>query len=182
MKKLFILALSATLAACQLSTDSDEAAKDVAQQWAEAFFNCDFHKAESCSTTESSSWLHFAAANTMPHDIDLLNERNAQVESVQLQSAGSDTLRTAVLKVRDYVRPTALGDESQRWYCATGAGSLEWKAYREVKSKVSTKHRMDDGEMLLLRFVSGVHSLHTHIETDDEIVEVQAYAQSIAGS
>ena len=114
MKKLFILALSATLAACQLSTDSDEAAKDVAQQWAEAFFNCDFHEAESCSTPESSSWLHFAAANTMPHDIDLLNERNAQVESVQLQSAGSNTLRTAVLKVRDYVRPTALGDESQR--------------------------------------------------------------------
>ena len=110
MKKLFILALSATLAACQLSTDSDEAAKDVAQQWAEAFFNCDFHEAESCSTPESSNWLHFAAANTMPHDIDLLNERNAQVESVQLQHAGSDTLRTAVLKVRDYVRPTALGD------------------------------------------------------------------------
>ena len=42
-----------------------------------------------------------------------------------------------------------------------------------MKSKVATEFRVNDGIMLLCCFVSGVNSLHTHVETQYEIAEIQ---------
>ena len=62
-----------------------------------------------------------------------------------------------------------------------GIGRLEWKAYREVKSKVATEFGVHYREMLATVIIDGIDGLHTHVETKNEIVEVQSESQAIAG-
>ena len=57
---------------------------------------------------------------------------------------------------------------------------LERQTYCEVEGKVTAQSWMDDGEMLLLIFIGGIDGLHTHVETHNEVIEVQAQTQSIA--
>ena len=48
-----------------------------------------------------------------------------------------------------------------------------------MEVEVSTQPRMDDCPMFLLTIISRVDSLHTHIKSDDEVIEIQAQAQTI---
>ena len=59
------------------------------------------------------------------------------------------------------------------------AGSLEGETYGEVEGEVALEVGMDDGEMLTLGGVRGIDGLHTAVETEDEIVKVEADAQAI---
>jgi ketosteroid isomerase-like protein len=112
MKKLLIWALALSLTACSMLRKDDDQATAVAVEWAEAFFNCDYHAAEALCTPESRRWLQFAASNTTQHDLDMLRQQAAQVEATEFFPEASDTLRVVELVVRNSVSPTIHGGES----------------------------------------------------------------------
>ena len=60
-----------------------------------------------------------------------------------------------------------------------GIGRLEWKAYREVKSKVATEFGVHYREMLATVIIDGIDGLHTHVETKNEIIEIEPDTNSI---
>ena len=60
------------------------------------------------------------------------------------------------------------------------SGRLEWKAYREMKSKVATEFGVHYRKVLATVIIHWIDGLHTHVETQDEIVEIQAESQTIA--
>ena len=105
MKKLLILAMVLSLTACNLTNREDTLATDVAVQWGEAFFNCDYHAAQALSTPESRRWLQFAASNTTQQDLDLLKQHAAEVEATDYFPAANDTLRVVQLVVRNSLSP-----------------------------------------------------------------------------
>ena len=105
MKKLLILAMVLSLTACNLTNREDTVATDVAVQWGEAFFNCDYHAAQALSTPESRRWLQFAASNTTQQDLDLLKQHAAEVEATDYFPAANDTLRVVQLVVRNSLSP-----------------------------------------------------------------------------
>ena len=109
MKKLLILAMVLSLTACNLTNREDTLATDVAVQWGEAFFNCDYHAAQALSTPESRRWLQFAASNTTQQDLDLLKQHAAEVEATDYFPAANDTLRVVQLVVRKCLSPAVNG-------------------------------------------------------------------------
>ena len=109
MKKLLILAMVLSLTACNLTNREDTLATDVAVQWGEAFFNCNYHAAQALSTPESRRWLQFAASNTTQQDLDLLKQHAAEVESTDYFPAANDTLRVVQLVVRNSLSPAVNG-------------------------------------------------------------------------
>ena len=109
MKKLLILAMVLSLTACNLTNREDTLATDVAVQWGEAFFNCNYHAAQALSTPESRRWLQFAASNTTQQDLDLLKQHAAEVEATEYFPAANDTLRVVQLVVRNSLSPAVNG-------------------------------------------------------------------------
>ena len=109
MKKLLILAMVLSLTACNLTNREDTLATDVAVQWGEAFFNCNYHAAQALSTPESRRWLQFAASNTTQQDLDLLKQHAAEVEATDYFPAANDTLRVVQLVVRKCLSPAVNG-------------------------------------------------------------------------
>ena len=59
------------------------------------------------------------------------------------------------------------------------AGSLEGETYGEVEGEVALEVGMDDGEMLTLGGIGRVDGLHAAVETENEVVKVEADAQAI---
>jgi hypothetical protein len=49
-----------------------------------------------------------------------------------------------------------------------------------MKSKIATEFGVHYRKMLATVIVDGIDGLHTHVETKNEIVEVQAESQAIA--
>jgi len=129
MKKILpCLLLACTLASC--GEDSDEKVAQTAADWGDAYFNCDFRRALSLSTGESERWLRFAASNTTQAELDLLNDRPAEVVADHVSDG--DTLRIVTLQVTNYVKPVPLGAQPVR--CDEGRFTLtvvkrdgEWK-------------------------------------------------------
>ena len=109
MKKLLILAMVLSLTACNLTNREDTLATDVAVQWGEAFFNCNYHAAQALSTPESRRWLQFAASNTTQQELDLLKHHAAEVEATDYFPAANDTLRVVQLVVRKCLSPAVNG-------------------------------------------------------------------------
>jgi hypothetical protein len=109
MKKLLIFALMLSLTACNMIQRDSNKATDVAVQWGEAFFNCDYHAAETLCTPESRRWLQFAASNTTQQDLDLLKQHAAEVEATDYFPAANDTLRVVQLVVRNSLSPAVNG-------------------------------------------------------------------------
>ena len=103
MKKLLIFAMTLSLVACDMMQSDDDKATDVAVQWGEAYFNCDYHAAEALSTPESLRWLQFAASNTTQQDLDLLKQQAAEVEATDFFPEANDTLRVVELRVNHYL-------------------------------------------------------------------------------
>ena len=114
MKKILIFALTLSMTACSLIQSADDKATEVAVEWGEAFFNCDYHAAEALCTPESHRWLQFAASNTSQHDLDLLNQHAAEVEATDYFPDASDTLRVVELMVRNSVSPSINASESSQ--------------------------------------------------------------------
>ena len=103
MKKLLIFAMTLSLVACDMMQSDDDKATDVAVQWGEAYFNCDYHAAEALSTPESLRWLQFAASNTTQQDLDLLKQQAAEVDATDFFPEANDTLRVVELRVNHYL-------------------------------------------------------------------------------
>ena len=113
MKPFFLCCLVLLAAACDLHEGSDREAMDAAGEWADAYFNADYHAAEALSTPESRRFLAFAASNTTQHDLDLLKETPAEVAVDDILEA-NDTLRVVTLKVNHYLQPTLLGQSARQ--------------------------------------------------------------------
>lgn len=111
MKKIILLALTLTIAACSMIQNNDEQASATAVEWGEAFFNCNYHAAEELSTPESRHWLQFAASNTTQQDLELLKQHAAEVEATDFFPVANDTMRVIELVVRNSVKPTVAGEE-----------------------------------------------------------------------
>ena len=114
MKKLLIFALMLSLTACNMIQSDSNKATDVAVQWGEAFFNCDYHAAETLCTPESRRWLQFAASNTTQHDLDLLKQHAAEVESTDYFPEANDTLRIVELVVHNSIIPSIDAEKSSQ--------------------------------------------------------------------
>ena len=56
----------------------------------------------------------------------------------------------------------------------------ERHTHRKVEGEIARQHRMGNREMLAGGFVCRIDSLHSHIETQYEIIEIETYAQPIA--
>ncbi len=94
---------------CGPGSDDDHTAQQIAESWAEAYFNADYHQAAEYVTPESTKWLHFAASNTTEADLQLLNQHHAEVESDDDFTVANDTLRVVTLTVRNGLAPTSFG-------------------------------------------------------------------------
>ncbi|MBQ3698373.1 MAG: hypothetical protein II886_00525 [Prevotella sp.] len=114
MKHLKVFMAALLLAGCDLGFNGDEAARDAAVAWADAYFNCDFHEAAEYATPESGKWLRFAASNTTEDGLELLRERNAKVEGDDYYPVANDTLRVIKLKVWNPLLPTVPGQEARQ--------------------------------------------------------------------
>ena len=114
MKKLLIFVMTLSLTACNMLQSDDDKATDVAVQWGEAYFNCDFHAAQTLSTPESLRWLQFAASNTSQQDLDLLKQQAAEVEATDYFPEADDTLRVVALRVNHYLSKNLSAGVSQQ--------------------------------------------------------------------
>ena len=114
MKPFFICCLVLLATACDLRNNGDREAMNVAAEWADAYFNADYHAAEALCTPDSRRYLAFAASNTTQHDLDLLKATPANVETDDFFPEANDTLRVVMLKVHHYIRPALLGQTSRQ--------------------------------------------------------------------
>ncbi len=91
-------------------SNGDEEARQVAVQWAEAYFNCDYHEALRLSTAESDKWLRFTATNTTTNDLRLIQESPAIVVHKELYTSSDDTLWVWKLTMNNTLSPIIPGD------------------------------------------------------------------------
>lgn len=112
-KHLIALMLPVAVAGCQLGADGDGAAREVARDWADAYFNCDYKDALNYVTPESEKYLRFAASNTTEHDLELLRERPAEIAVLDDFTEANDTLRVVTLQVRNVLSADIMAKEPQ---------------------------------------------------------------------
>jgi hypothetical protein len=114
MKHLELLLTILLLSSCNLVMNDDNAAHKVAEAWAEAYFNCDFHEAAELSTPESKRWLQFAASNATEEDIALLNNNKATVMAEDGYSIANDTLKEISLRINNFLENSTIGSPSRQ--------------------------------------------------------------------
>jgi len=110
MKPLILCMSALLLISCGSVSSDDHAAQQVAVNWANAYFNCDYFEAKQYVTEESKNWLNFAASNTTEADLQVLNHQHAEAESNNDFPVANDTLRVVSLTVTDFLASTDLGD------------------------------------------------------------------------
>ena len=82
----------------------DQQARNAAEDWADAYFNCDFKDAGGYVTPESQKWLQFAASNTTAEDLKLIQEAGgAKVTASEGFDEANDTMRLVTLTVTNYL-------------------------------------------------------------------------------
>ena len=108
MRQLFFLLTTVLMASCNLGFEGDDAALNAATDWAEAYFNCDFHEAADYATAESGKWLRFAASNTTEQDLQILQGK-ATATADDNFTVANDTLRIVTLHVRNFLKPVVVG-------------------------------------------------------------------------
>ena len=110
-RTLSMLAVMAMFASCEIGQPGDDAARETAEKWAKAYFNCDFHEAADYTTEESSNWLRFAASNISADDLQVLQAGGgAQISANDYFPVANDTLRVVELSVSHFLAPVALGE------------------------------------------------------------------------
>lgn len=110
MKLLLLFSTVILMAGCNQGVSGDQEAKDNAEEWADAYFNCDYMDAKEYVTQESQKWLEFAASNTTEQDMKLLQEAGgAHVTVGEVFDEANDTMRLVTLMVTNYLKPVALG-------------------------------------------------------------------------
>ncbi len=110
-RTLLMLAMPVLIAACEIGPRDDDAAREAAEIWASAYFNCDFHTAADYATAESGKWLRFAASNTSESDLQVLQDAGGAGVSVSdYFPVANDTLRVVELTVSRFLAPVAIGE------------------------------------------------------------------------
>ncbi len=100
MKQLLLFLAAILAVGCDAGMTGDQQAMDAAEDWAEAYFNCDFKEACEHVTPESEKWLRFAASNTTEQDLKLLQEAGgAEVSVNEGFEEANDTMRLVTLTV-----------------------------------------------------------------------------------
>ena len=100
MKQLLLFVTAILMAGCDIGMDGDQQAKNVAGDWADAYFNCDYKDASKYVTPESQMWLQYAASNTTAEELKLLKEAGgAQVSVSDAFDEANDTMRLVTLNV-----------------------------------------------------------------------------------
>ena len=104
MKHLKMMIGLLLLTGCGEATESDDAARQVAQAWGDAYFNCDYKDAGNYVTQESQKWLQYAASNTTEQELELLQEvGGASIAVSDWFEAANDTLRLVTLTVTNFL-------------------------------------------------------------------------------
>ena len=112
MRQLLLLLTVVLITGCNQGFDGDDAALDVAADWADAYFNCDFHEAANYTTAESDKWLRFAATNTTEEDLQVIQGK-ATATADEYFTKANDTLRVVTLHVRNFLKPVVIGATAQ---------------------------------------------------------------------
>ena len=100
MKQLLLFSVVILTVACELGMDGDQQARQVAGNWADAYFNCDFKDASGYVTPESQKWLQYAASNTTEEELKMLkNAGGARVSVDDSFDEANDTMRLVTLNV-----------------------------------------------------------------------------------
>ena len=100
MKQLLLFSVVILMVACELGMDGDQQARQVAGNWADAYFNCDFKDASGYVTPESQKWLQYAASNTTEEELKMLkNAGGARVSVDDSFDEANDTMRLVTLNV-----------------------------------------------------------------------------------
>ena len=100
MKLLLLFATAILVAGCDAGMTGDQQARNAAEDWADAYFNCDFKDAKEYVTEESQKWLQFAASNTTGQDLKQLQEAGgARVTISDSFDEANDTMRLVTLTV-----------------------------------------------------------------------------------
>ena len=105
MKLLLLFMAGVLLAGCDAGMNGDQQAREVAEEWADAYFNCDFKDASQYVTEESHKWLQFAASNTTAEELKLLQDAGgAQVSISDSFDEANDTMRLVTLSVTNVLK------------------------------------------------------------------------------
>ena len=100
MKQLLLFLVAILMVGCELGMDGDQQAQQVAGNWADAYFNCDFKDASRYVTPESQKWLQYAASNTTEEELTMLkNAGGARVSISNSFDEANDTMRLVTLNV-----------------------------------------------------------------------------------
>ena len=132
MKLLLLFATAILVAGCDSGMTGDQQARNAVEDWADAYFNCDFKDAKEYVTEESQKWLQFAASNTTEQDLKLLQEAGgAQITVSDDFEEANDTMRLVTLTVSN---------------CLTAKSALSQEAtfkVRVVKREAGWQVRME---------------------------------------
>ncbi len=136
MKHLLLCFTVLLMTGCGVGMADDQAAQEVALEWADAYFNCDYHAAAEYVTDESEKWLRFAASNTTEADLQLLRDHPATVEADEYFPVANDTLRLVTLTVQNPLATVTIGEDSRQMDEGTFQVSVvkrdgEWKVRME---------------------------------------------------
>ena len=100
MKQLLLFSAAILVAGCDVGMDGDQQAREVAGDWADAYFNCDFKDASGYVTPESQKWLQYAASNTTAEELKMLKDAGgARVSVNDSFDEANDTMRLVTLNV-----------------------------------------------------------------------------------
>ena len=100
MKQILLFLVAILMVGCELGMDGDQQAQQVAGNWADAYFNCDFKDASRYVTPESQKWLQYAASNTTEEELTMLkNAGGARVSISNSFDEANDTMRLVTLNV-----------------------------------------------------------------------------------
>lgn len=108
--KQFLLLLPFLLSGCQLADRESMQVKQVAEDWAEAYFHFEYQQAARYTTAEGYRWLQFAASNINEADINVINQYiNDITTSVSDVYVGNDTMAVAAVHVNHWFSPDSIG-------------------------------------------------------------------------
>ena len=107
MKQLLLFMATILMVGCDMGIDGDQQAKNAAEAWADAYFNCDYKDASGYVTPESQKWLQYAASNTTAEELKVLKDAGgAQVAVEELFDEANDTMRLVTLNVTNSLKPS----------------------------------------------------------------------------
>ncbi len=110
MKQLLLFMSAILIAGCDAGLNGDQQAREVAESWADAYFNCDYKDACGYVTPESQKWLQYAASNTTAEKIKMLQEAGgAQVSVSEEFDETNDTMRLVMLTVTNSLTTSKQG-------------------------------------------------------------------------